>query len=134
MPLTVVLAVGLDSWKLTAQSSALRSAGYIVVSAHSIRDAIEHFKAGDFDLVLLDNSISVENKERLTFLIRASGSKTPVASVVHSAADSHSFADASLGNESVDMLTGMGDLLAKRAEMSVVKTTTRSDAQETRVA
>ncbi|MGA3045718.1 MAG: hypothetical protein ABSD67_03805 [Terracidiphilus sp.] len=134
MPLTVILAVGLDSWKLTAQSSVLRSAGYVIVSAKTIQDAIDHFKAGDFDLVLLDNSISVENREKLTFLIRASGSRTPVASIVHSSADYHSFADATLGNESLAILTGMGELLAKRSGMSVVKASTRSDTQEPAVA
>jgi len=51
--ITVVLAVGLDSWRLTSQGSDLRSAGYVVISASSIRDAIEQFKVGDFDLVLL---------------------------------------------------------------------------------
>ena len=122
MSLTVILAVGLDSWKLTAQSSVLRSAGYIVVSAHSIRDAIDHFKAGDFDLVLLDHSIPVEDKERLTFLIRASGSQTPVVSAAHSSGDSHSFADATLKNDSVAMPTGMGELLAIGLGMSAVKT------------
>jgi CheY-like chemotaxis protein len=131
MSLTVVLAVGLDSWKLTAQSSLLRSAGYVVVSAHTIRDAVEHFKAGDFDLVLLDHSISVETKDRLTFLIRASGSQTPVVSVVYPSVDSHPFADAT---ESVAMLTGMGELLAKTARMPEVKTIALSDAQEKAVA
>ena len=134
MSLTVVLAVGLDSWKLTAQSSFLRSAGYIVVSAHSIRDAIEHFKAGDFDLVMLDHSISLENKERLTSLIRASGSQTPVVSVMQSSSDSHSIGDATLGNEPFAVLTGMGELLAKRSGMSVVTTASRSDEHEAAVA
>ena len=120
MSLTVILAVGLDSWKLTAQSSVLRPAGYIVVSAHSIRDAIDHVKAGDFDLVLLDHSISVEDKEKLTFMIRASGSQAPVVSAAHSSGDSHSSADATLKNDSVAMLTGMGELLAIRSGMSVV--------------
>jgi DNA-binding response OmpR family regulator len=134
MSLTVILAVGLDSWKLTAQSSVLRSAGYIVVSAHSIRDVIEHFKAGDFDLVMLDHSISLENKERLTSLIRASGSRTPVVSVLQSSSDSHSIGDANPGNESFAVITGMEELLARRSGMSVVQTTLRSDEHEAAVA
>jgi len=62
MSLTVVLAVGLDSWLLATRSISWRSAGYFVVSAGTIREAIEQFKAGDFDLVLLGDSISRENK------------------------------------------------------------------------
>jgi DNA-binding response OmpR family regulator len=134
MSLTVILAVGLDSWKLTAQSSVLRAAGYVVVSAHSIRDAIDHFKAGDFDLVLLDHSISIENKESLTFVIRASGSQTPVVSVAHSSGDCLSVVDATLKDDTVAMLTGMRGLLAKRSGMSVVNATAQGDARDEAVA
>ena len=52
-----------------------RSAGYIVVSADSIGEAIDHFNAGDFELVVLGDSISIESRQRLTSLIRASGSQ-----------------------------------------------------------
>jgi tRNA nucleotidyltransferase/poly(A) polymerase len=51
MPIIVVLAIGLDSTLLKAQGSLWKAAGYIVNVAGSIRDAIDHFKAGDFDLV-----------------------------------------------------------------------------------
>ena len=117
MPLTVVLAVGLDSWLLATHCVVWRSAGYIVLSASSIREAIDHFKAGDFDLVLLGDSISPENKERLTFLIRASGSRTPVVCIANSSMDFASFADATLRNDSSALLTGMGELLEEKARM-----------------
>lgn len=117
MSLTVVLAVGLDSWLLATHSMVWRSAGYIVVSAASIREAIDHFKAGDFDLVLMGDSISKENKERLAFLLRASGSRTPVVSIGMAAGDFDSFADATLKNDSGVLLAGMGELLAGYAEM-----------------
>jgi hypothetical protein len=66
MSLSVVLAVGLDSLLLSKHGAAWRSVGYIVVEALSIREAIAHFKTGDFDLVLSGQSISFENKERLS--------------------------------------------------------------------
>ena len=83
MPLTVILAVGLDPLLGLAQSTAWKSAGYIVISVATIKKAIDHFKAGDFDLVLLGNSISLESKERLTFLIRSFGSHTPVVCIAN---------------------------------------------------
>lgn len=115
MPITVVLAVGLDAWQLTAQNSALRSAGYVVTSAVSCRDAIEHFRAGDFDLVLLGHSISMEDKERLTFLIRASGSRTPVVCIAESPGDCNRFADATLEGDASALIKGMRAALAKAA-------------------
>jgi DNA-binding response OmpR family regulator len=117
MPLTVVLAVGLDSWLLATHSMVWRSAGYIVLSAASIREAIQHFKTGDFDLVLLGDSISKENKERLIFLIRTAGSRTPVVSIANASGDFDSFADATLKNDSSVLLAGMGELLEGYAEM-----------------
>jgi CheY-like chemotaxis protein len=113
MSLHVVLVVGFDSWLLTLQASALKSAGYIVVSAVSIKEAIDHFRAGDFDLVLLGHSISLEHKQRLTFQIRKSGSTTPVACIADHPREYAAFADATLEDESSALLTGMGTLLEK---------------------
>jgi DNA-binding NtrC family response regulator len=121
MSITVVLAVGLDSSLLSNQDSAWKSAGYIVISTWSIREAIEHFKAGDFDLVLLGQSIPVESRERLTYLIRASGSQVPVVCIAGSSGDCDSFADATLRNDSSELLAGMGELLASKARIPAVR-------------
>ena len=90
MPITVVLAIGLDSVLLEAQRAALRSAGYFVSWAGSLFGAMEQFREGDFDLVLLGQSIPAESRERLTMMIRALGSRVPVACV----AESSSYFDA----------------------------------------
>jgi DNA-binding response OmpR family regulator len=81
MAITVVLAVGWDPWLLAAQDSAWRAAGYIAVSVSSISEAFRHFKAGDFDLVVLGNSISREERQRLTRQIRDTGAKAPVIDI-----------------------------------------------------
>jgi hypothetical protein len=128
MAITVVLAVGLDSWLLATQSSVWRTAGYIVIPVATIREAIDHFRIGDFDLVLMGNSISTENKERLAFLIRSSGSPTPVISIASPSGDCDPFADATLNNDSSALLMGMGELLAAKAKMRVVPEKLHSDA------
>ena len=117
MPINVVLAVGLDSWLLENQRTAWKSAGYFVISAESVKEAISHFKAGDFDLVLLGHSIPVETRERLTFLIRSTGSRTPVVCIGDSCSDCNSFADATFENDPNQLLTGIGELLATKARM-----------------
>jgi DNA-binding response OmpR family regulator len=121
MHLTVVLAVGLEPSLMAAQSRGWKSAGYIVQSAGSIREAIGHFRDGDFDLVLLGNSLSVENRERLTFLIRASGAQTPVVFMDNRSADLDSLADASLKNDSSEILAGLGELLGKTQKLGAVE-------------
>ena len=122
MSLTVVLAVGLDSWLLSTHSTVWRSEGYIVIPAGSIPEAIDHFRAGDFDLVLLGDSISLENKATLTSLIRGSGSQTPVVSVASRSDASDSFADATLKNDANALLTGMGEVLASKSKMRAGQT------------
>lgn len=116
MPLTVVLAVGLDSSLLAGQSSIWQSAGYVITSTGSIKEAINHFKYGDFDLVLLGHAIPADSRERLTFLIRSSGSRIPVVCVTDSSTHCDSFADATLRNEASKLLESIGELMAERAK------------------
>jgi DNA-binding response OmpR family regulator len=116
MSLTVVLAVGLDSWLLATHSTVWRSEGYIVIAADSKQEAIDQFKGGDFDLVLLGDSIALENKKRLAFMIRASGSQTPVISIADSSANGDAFADATLNDDAGALLKGMGELIAAKAK------------------
>jgi|HubBroStandDraft_1064217.scaffolds.fasta_scaffold43777_3 DNA-binding response OmpR family regulator len=115
MPIIVVLAVGLDSTLLRTQNAAWKSAGYIVKAAGSLREAIECFRDGDFDLVLLGPSIPAETRHEFTFLIRALGSNVPVALIARSPDECDPFADATLRNQPWDaMLAGMGELVARR--------------------
>ena len=122
MSVTVVLAVGVDPWILMASDPAWKAAGYFVVSAGSVEEAIRHFRAGDFDVVLLGHFIPAEKRERLTFLIRSLGSRVPVASIAKSSADCDTFADATLGSDSSDLLAGIGELIAKKASTPLLRT------------
>jgi CheY-like chemotaxis protein len=117
MPLKGVLAVGLDSSLLANLSSALQSAGFFVTSVGSIRDAIDQFHDGYFDLVLLGDSIPTDNRERLTFLIRASIPRIPVVCVTDSSSECFCYPDAIIRNDSANLIRGIGELLAKQAEI-----------------
>jgi len=113
MKLKVVLAVGVDSWMLATHSAEWRAAGFIVLPVSTMSEAFEHFRVGDFDLVLLGNSMSTENKERLTYLVRSSGSSTPVLSIAGTSDNCDSFASATVRNDAHSMLQCMGELLAE---------------------
>jgi CheY-like chemotaxis protein len=118
MPFTLVLSVGLDSLVLATRNLFLQSEGYIVVSALSVKEAVGSFRNGDFDLVLLDNSLPTKDRDRLTCLIRASGSRVPVASVAPEHSHDDSFADAMLESDPNKLLLGMRSVLLKTARMS----------------
>lgn len=117
MPLTVVLAVGLESSLLARQSSDWKSAGYFVTSTGSIREAISQLRYGDFDLVLLGHAIPADSRERLTFLIRAITSRTPVVCITDSASHRDSFADATIRNDPAGLLQGIEELMSERAKL-----------------
>lgn len=114
MPITVVLAVGLDLALLESQRAALQSAGYFVSSAASMGAAWELFREGDFDLVLLGQSIPAQSRERLTMMIREMGSRVPVACI----AESSSYFD-TLENNAAEggtraVLRNIGDVAANQ--------------------
>lgn len=115
MPLAAVLAIGVDLPFLASHPPVWQSVGYNITSAGSIREAIVQLKRGNFDLILLDHSIPIESRERLTFLIRASGAGIPVVSVTDSPGHTDSFADATIRNEPQNLLKVIAELLAKRA-------------------
>lgn len=125
MPLTVLLAVGLDSSLLQRQRPVWQSAGYYVTSAGSIREGIAQFHEGDFDLVLLSHSIPAESRERLAFLIRASGSRIPVVCVTDSSNGCDSFADATIQDGPDNLLQGIEDLLARHKGMLAARAANR---------
>jgi hypothetical protein len=126
--LNVVLAIGLDASLLRDLSGVWQSEGYIVTSTASIRDAITHYHAGDFDLVLLGHSIPAEERERLTFLIRASGSLVPIVSIENYPTDCNKFADATHMKVSSELFAAMGALIAKRMQFPVLPVIAYGDA------
>jgi DNA-binding response OmpR family regulator len=115
-PRAVILAVGLDSSLLRTRALVLQSAGYVVQSASSVKDAVRSFLAGDFDLVLLCHSVPSLERDRLTCLIRASGSHTPVASVSGNSCPNDAFVTATLEDGPDKLLRGIRDVLHKAAK------------------
>jgi hypothetical protein len=63
MPLILILSVGRDLALLDTRDAMLRACGYIVESELSEKQAINHFRAGDFDLVLLCHSIASQDRD-----------------------------------------------------------------------
>ena len=117
MQLSVVLAVSVDSSLIGLQRSAWQCAGLFSRTVKSIREAIDHFQVGDLDVVLLGPSISVESRERLTCLIRAHGSRTPVVCMADYSNDCAAPAEATLGNAQMELLSA--HILGDRVRSSV---------------
>ena len=118
MQIAVILAVGFDSSLMRTRRLVLQSAGYIVESASSLKEAAARFQAGDFDLVLLCHSIPIKDRDHLTCLIRATGSLTPVVSIAQNLGTCDAFVDATLEDGPNRFLDGIGEELGKAARRS----------------
>jgi len=111
MPLTLVLTVGSDSSLLGSLSEVLKSAGYMVVSALSIREAVDRFQDGDFDLIILCHSIPTKDRERLIGLIRASGSLTPIVCIAKTSGRNDALQTATLNeNDTKEFLADLREI------------------------
>jgi CheY-like chemotaxis protein len=113
MPQTIVLAVGTDPSLWKTRSLVLQSAGYMVESASSVKEAFDRFQSGDYDLVLLCHSVPRKDKDRLTSLIRASGSRTPIVSIAGNPGECDAFATATLEDGPSNFLARIKDVLVK---------------------
>ena len=78
MPIKFILAVGREPALLEYRSQILQRAGYIVDSELSLKKAIQRYKHGEFDLVLLCHTISVHERDHLISSIQAFGALMPV--------------------------------------------------------
>ena len=115
MQLAVVLAVGFDLSLMRTRTLVLQSAGYIVESASTLKEAVDRFQAGDFDLVLLCHSIPMKDRDRLTCLIRATGALTPVVSIARNHGECPEFVNATLEDGPNKFLAVIGEELGKAA-------------------
>jgi DNA-binding response OmpR family regulator len=123
MALTAVLSVGLDPDLLKTRNLVLHSAGYTVVPAHSIKEATDRFQAGDFDLVLLCQSLPAKERDGLTWWMRASRPGIPVVTVAGNHCSGDVVAGVTVGSEPGALLWGIRELLINAKHRAARKAT-----------
>jgi len=74
----LILSAGRDPNLLNQRSAMLRQAGYEVVVAGNSPQLVNRLFNGDFDLVLLCDSIRAEERRRLTAIVKGHTPSTPV--------------------------------------------------------
>ncbi len=77
MPI-VILDAGRDPHHSRKRDQALSAAGYKVVTAHNSPDIINNLFEGDFDVVILCNSLPNDERRRLAGIIKSYSPSTPV--------------------------------------------------------
>jgi CheY-like chemotaxis protein len=115
---TLVLIVGRDRILAETRSKVLQQAGYTVECAFSLKQAIEKFLAGDFDIVLLCHSISAEGRERVARRLREYTSRTPIVTVAAFMGQHDPFADATIDNDPAELITGLQEIVSRKRDDS----------------
>jgi DNA-binding NtrC family response regulator len=116
MPHIVTLSVGRDPLLLQTRGQVLRSDGYSVSSTVSAEQALQQFKAGDFDVVILCHSIPARERARLADAIHSHSPNTPVVVVAAGFGGKDRAADAVIENEPTTLLQELPRLLANAPE------------------
>ncbi|MDX6464457.1 MAG: hypothetical protein QOE55_8154 [Acidobacteriaceae bacterium] len=106
---------------LDTRRMILQSAGYMVVTAHSTKEAFHLFVIGDFDLVLLCHTIPKSDRDGLTCMIRAYALKAPVVAVATVAGQQDFFATATLENDPYKLLCGIQAVLSEAASSAMFR-------------
>ncbi len=77
----VILYAGRDHGLVQSRRLVLEQSGYVVELCDNSEDCVRKFLEGDYDLVLLCNSLRDSERERLSSLVRRFSSRTPVLRV-----------------------------------------------------
>jgi DNA-binding response OmpR family regulator len=109
----VALAVGRDPALLETRTLVLQSDGYKVISAYSVRQALEQLEAVEPDVVILCHSLPAQHRERLTDAVRGRSSKTRVVVIGAEFGSDAKFVDAVLNTEPRHMLRELAGILGK---------------------
>jgi len=109
----VVLSIGHDSLPMRTRSEILQSAGYKVIPAYSLKEAIAQFLQGDFDVIILYHTLTEQQRERITNLIREHTSLTPILSISANFRHTDTFSDRTIDSDPVHLVTGLYELLRK---------------------
>lgn len=77
----VVLYAGRDHGLVQSRRLVLEQAGYVVDLCADSEDCIRKFLEGDYDLVLLCNSLRDGERERLSSLVHRFSARTPIVRI-----------------------------------------------------
>ena len=107
-----LLSVGFEYGLLNPRNRILENAGHKVVEATTETEALQHLQRSEFDLIILCYSIPDEQREALAKRMRSYNASTPIVAIARrSQQTEYHFADATVKNDRLALLTGITTLL-----------------------
>jgi DNA-binding NtrC family response regulator len=114
-----ILYVESDEKALTTESALIKDAGHQVESALGRKPAEEALRRGSYDLVVLGETLSKDDRHHLPYMVKKAHAGTRVL-VRHAAGARHHEVDAVVdsGSDITTLLNAIADLLGKDAAVA----------------
>ena len=109
----LILSAGHDSVVLKRRNAVITAAGYSVASATDSHEAVDKLLNGDFDLVVLCQSIPDDDRRRLARIISSYSPSTPIIMVSQGQRDDYEFGTLALRCRPDQVVAAIQDCLAE---------------------
>ena len=94
------------------RNRVLENAGHKVVEATTETEALQHLQSSEFGLIVLCYSIPDKKREELAQRMRSYNASTPIVAIARRSQQAeYHFADATVKNDRLALLTGIADLM-----------------------
>lgn len=114
----LLLSAGRDPDLLKQRNAQLLAAGFKVASATDSYEVVDKLLNGNFDLVLLCDSMSDQDRERLARIISSYSPSTPVVLISRADGEEHAFGSGPLRCHPEQLLATVAGLLQRRDSSS----------------
>ena len=108
-----ILYAGRDHGLAQSRRMVLEEAGYVVDLCDNAEDCVRKFLEGDYDLVLLCNSLRDGERERLSSLAHRFSTRTPTLRVCSMAEETRQLTEPACTGEPQAILAALAATLAK---------------------
>ena len=115
----VALHVGTDPMLLSTRTDVLRRTGLNIVPAASVAEAMKMFLAGDYDVVIVCQSVPADSRRALANLVHSHSSSVPVI-LITIIPEQDLLVDAIVNGEAAKLVEEMPQILGRWMPMAAL--------------
>jgi DNA-binding NtrC family response regulator len=118
----VILSAGRDSQIALKRSEALKTFGYHTVTASTASEVINKLFNGDFDVVILCNSLPDAERRKLAGIVKSYSPSTPVIIVADTAGAQYDYGSQTASGAPADLAAAIEKAFSKKNNYRAAKT------------
>jgi DNA-binding NtrC family response regulator len=104
-----ILSAGRDAQLASKRSAALNSAGYEVVTVTTASDLINRLFSGEFDAVILCNSLPDQERRKLAGIVKSYSPSTPVIIVADTQGAQYDYGTRTASGAPAELIAAIGN-------------------------